>query len=295
MNKEIDNFLDYLILERGLANNSIEAYRRDLNELQLYFSTDCSIIDITIVTDGDIIRYLSYLNHRKLSTATISRKLTAVRTFYRFMVAEQIIIIDPTANVTLPHPVKKLPSTLNLEEVEMLLNAPDVSDIRGLRDRTMLEVLYATGLRVTELVSLTRDNLQLNVGYLRVIGKGNKERIVPIGSHAIKWLQLYLSNRKDTNPYIFQGKEKGHLTRAAFWLIIKSCAKKAGIIKSISPHTLRHSFATHLLERGADLRIIQEMLGHASIVTTEVYTHVATDMLREVFAATHPRARKIVK
>jgi integrase/recombinase XerD len=211
------------------------------------------------------------------------------------MVAEQIIIIDPTANVTLPHPVKKLPSTLNLEEVEMLLNAPDVSDIRGLRDRTMLEVLYATGLRVTELVSLTRDNLQLNVGYLRVIGKGNKERIVPIGSHAIKWLQLYLSNRKDTNPYIFQGKEKGHLTRAAFWLIIKSCAKKAGIIKSISPHTLRHSFATHLLERGADLRIIQEMLGHASIVTTEVYTHVATDMLREVFAATHPRARKIVK
>jgi integrase/recombinase XerD len=295
MNKEIDNFLDYLILERGLANNSIEAYRRDLNELQLYFSTDCSIIDITIVTDGDIIRYLSYLNHRKLSTATISRKLTAVRTFYRFMVAEQIIIIDPTANVTLPHPVKKLPSTLNLEEVEMLLNAPDVSDIRGLRDRTMLEVLYATGLRVTELVSLTRDNLQLNVGYLRVIGKGNKERIVPIGSHAIKWLQLYLSNRKDTNPYIFQGKEKGHLTRAAFWLIIKSCAKKAGIIKSISPHTLRHSFATHLLERGADLRIIQEMLGHASIATTEVYTHVATDMLREVFAATHPRARKIVK
>lgn len=295
MNKEIDNFLDYLILERGLANNSIEAYRRDLNELQLYLSSNCSIIDITIITDGDIIKYLSYLNHRKLSTATISRKLTAVRTFYRFMVAEEIITIDPTANITLPHPVKKLPSTLNLEEVEMLLNAPDVSDIRGLRDRTMLEVLYATGLRVTELVSLTRDNLQLNVGYLRVIGKGNKERIVPIGSHAIKWLQLYLSNRKDTNPYIFQGKEKGHLTRAAFWLIIKSCAKKAGIIKSISPHTLRHSFATHLLERGADLRIIQEMLGHASIATTEVYTHVATDMLREVFAATHPRARKIVK
>ncbi|MEI6519550.1 MAG: site-specific tyrosine recombinase XerD [bacterium] len=295
MNNEIDNFLDYLILERGLANNSIAAYRRDLNELQLFLSEHCSIVNITIATDSDIIRYLSYLNRRKLSTATISRKLTAVRTFYRFMVAEQIITVDPTANVTLPHPVKKLPSTLNLEEVDMLLSAPDASDIRGLRDRTMLEVLYATGLRVTELVSLKRDNLQLNVGYIRVIGKGNKERIVPIGSHAVKWLQLYLSNRNDTNPFIFPGKVKGHLTRAAFWLIIKSSAKKAGIIKSISPHTLRHSFATHLLERGADLRIIQEMLGHASIATTEVYTHVATDMLREVFAATHPRARKIVK
>ncbi len=292
MNKEIDNFLDYLILERGLANNSISAYRRDLYELSLFLSDKCQITVITNITDSEIIKYLSYLNHRKLSTATISRKLTAVRTFYRFMVAEQIIKIDPTANVTLPHPVKKIPSTLNLDEVEMLLNAPDTSDIRGMRDRTMLEVLYATGLRVTELVSLKRDNLHLNVGYIRVIGKGNKERIVPIGSHAIKWINLYMSNRTDTNPYIFPGKEKGHLTRAAFWLIIKSCAKKAGIIKSISPHTLRHSFATHLLERGADLRIIQEMLGHSSIATTEIYTHVAADMLREVFAATHPRARK---
>jgi integrase/recombinase XerD len=292
MNKEIDDFLDYLILERGLANNSISAYRRDLNELHFFLTDQCGITDITSVNDSEIIRYLSYLNRRKLTTASISRKLTAVRTFYRHMVADQIIKVDPTANVTLPHPMKKLPSTLNLDEVDMLLNAPDTSELRGLRDRTMLEVLYATGLRVTELVSLKRDNLQLNVGYLRVIGKGNKERIVPIGTHAIKWLQKYLSNRNDSNPYLFPGKERGHLTRAAFWLIIKSCAKKAGIIKSISPHTLRHSFATHLLERGADLRIIQEMLGHSSIATTEVYTHVAADMLREVFAASHPRARK---
>jgi integrase/recombinase XerD len=187
---------------------------------------------------------------------------------------------------------KMLPSTLSLDEVERLLNAPDTSTLRGMRDRAMLEVLYATGLRVRELVNLQRGDVNLKYGFVRCVGKGSKERIVPLGSVAVGWMQRYLDARDDDAPCCFPGMKHQPITRMAFWNTIKRLAGKAGILKDISPHTLRHSFATHLLERGADLRAIQEMLGHSSITTTQIYTHVSADFLREVYVDAHPRARK---
>jgi integrase/recombinase XerD len=223
----------------------------------------------------------------------VHRKLTAVKQFYRYLVAEGTLRADPTANVSAPRLAKRLPTTLTLEEVERLLAAPNISELAGLRDRAMLETLYATGLRVSELVSLAKGDANLKYAYVRCIGKGNKERIVPLGRLAIEWLTRYLNARDDDAEWLFPGRTPAApLTRAAFWGIIKRLAVRAGILKPISPHTLRHSFATHLLERGADLRVIQEMLGHASITTTQIYTHVSADMLREVYVDAHPRARR---
>ena len=292
MNDYIDLFLDHLALERGLAANSLAAYRRDLRDHCAFLSDGCGRSVTAEVTEGDIIRCLTALHHAGAATATICRKLTTIKQFYRFLVAEHHLDADPTANVEVPRMVKKLPATLTLDEVERLLAAPDVDNLRGLRDRAMLEVLYATGLRVSELVNLARGDVNLKIGYVRCVGKGNKERIVPLGSVAVGWLQHYLDAREDDARALFPGQHGRPLTRAAFWQLIKRMAARAGILKDISPHTLRHSFATHLLERGADLRAIQEMLGHSSITTTQIYTHVSTDFLREVYVGAHPRARR---
>jgi len=194
--------------------------------------------------------------------------------------------------VQVPRMVKTLPATLTLDEVERLLAASDTSELRGMRDRAMIEVLYATGLRVSELVNLQRGDVNLKYGYVRCIGKGNKERIVPLGRMAVQWLQRYFAARADDAPCCFPGLKGQSITRMAFWNTIKRLATRASIVKDISPHTLRHSFATHLLERGADLRVIQEMLGHSSITTTQIYTHTSTDFLREVYVEAHPRARR---
>lgn len=245
-----------------------------------------------LVDEGDIIRYLSALHHQNAATSTICRKLTAIKQFYRYLVAEHFLSVDPSTNVQLPRLIKALPSTLTLDEVDRLLSAPDVSELRGMRERAMLEVLYATGLRVSELVNLLRSDVNLKIGYVRCVGKGNKERIVPLGKTAIEWLQRYFASREDDAPCCFPGMKNHPITRMAFWNTIKRLAQRAGIIKDISPHTLRHSFATHLLERGADLRAIQEMLGHSSITTTQIYTHVSADFLREVYVDAHPRARR---
>lgn len=288
----IEQFLDYLSLERGLATNSLAAYRRDLDEHLAVLRDFGSSVVVTEVTEGTIIQYVTVLHRKKAATSTICRKLTAVKQFYRYLVAEHVLTADPTANVQIPRMVKTLPSTLTLDEVERLLNAPDVSTLRGLRDRAMLEVLYATGLRVSELVHLQRGDANLKFGYVRCVGKGNKERIVPLGQMAIGWLQRYLHARDDDAACCFPGRGEQPITRMAFWNTIKRMAARAGIVKPISPHTLRHSFATHLLERGADLRAIQEMLGHSSITTTQIYTHVSTDFLREVYVGAHPRARR---
>jgi integrase/recombinase XerD len=293
MNDYIDLFLDHLMLERGLAANSLAAYRRDLRDHCAFLRDDCGKTAAGEVTELDIIRHLSALHHGGAATATVCRKLTTIKQFYRYLVAERHLTADPTANVEVPRQVKKLPATLTLDDVERLLAAPDVSKLAGLRDRAMLEVLYATGLRVSELVNLTRGDVNLKVGFVRCVGKGNKERIVPLGSVAIGWLQHYLAARDDDAPALFPGRRRRPITRAAFWQTIKRLAVHAGIVKNISPHTLRHSFATHLLERGADLRAIQEMLGHSSITTTQIYTHVSTDFLREVYAGAHPRARRL--
>jgi integrase/recombinase XerD len=288
----IAQFLDYLALERGLARNSLAAYRRDLEGHADFLRETCGKTDAASVSEGDLIQYLSALHRGHAATATICRKLTAARQFYRYLMAESLLRADPTANVEAPKKTQHLPATLTLDEVERLLAAPDVTTPRGLRDRAMLEVLYASGLRVSELVGLRRGDANLKMGYVRVIGKGNKERIVPLGRIAGEWLLRYLDTREDDLPCLFPGTRRKALSRVAFWQIIQRLAIRAGILKNISPHTLRHSFATHLLERGADLRAIQEMLGHSSITTTQIYTHVTSDLLREVYADAHPRARK---
>ena len=288
----LDQFLDVLLLERGLAQNSLAAYRRDLCGHLAYLREQGGDPEPAGISEGAIVGYLTALHRQPVATATLSRKLTAIKQFYRYLVAEGVLSVDPTANVHIPHLVKTLPATLTLEEVERLLNAPDTSTLRGMRDRVMLEVLYASGLRVSELIHLRRGDLNLNYRYLRCVGKGNKERLVPLGSVAVEWLRRYFDAREDENPWCFPGAKDQPLTRMACWNMIQREAKRAGILREISPHTLRHSFATHLLERGADLRVIQEMLGHSSITTTQVYTHVSTDHLKEVYAEAHPRARK---
>ncbi len=292
MDELLTQFFEYLALERGLARNSLAAYTRDLRDHAVFLRETLGKDEVQGVTEGDVIHYLTTLHHRHTATSTICRKLTTLRQFYRWLVAERQLSADPTANVEMPRLVKRLPATLTLEEVERLINAPDVSTPRGLRDRAMLEVLYATGLRVSELVHLTRGDVNLKIGFVRCIGKGNKERIVPMGKVAIGWLLHYLDARQDDLPCLFPGLKRQAITRMAFWTIIKRLAARAGILKDISPHTLRHSFATHLLERGADLRAIQELLGHSSITTTQIYTHVSTDFLREVYVDAHPRARR---
>lgn len=292
MNDLLEQFFQYLTLERGLARNSLAAYTRDLRDHVAFLRETLGKQEVQAVNEGDVIQYLTVLHHRRTATSTICRKLTTLRQFYRWLVAERYLSTDPTANVEMPRLVKRLPATLTLEEVERLITAPDVSTPRGLRDRAMLEVLYATGLRVSELVHLGRGDVNLKIGFVRCIGKGNKERIVPMGSVAVGWLLRYLDARQDELPCLFPGLKRQAISRMAFWTIIKRLAARAAIVKAISPHTLRHSFATHLLERGADLRAIQEMLGHSSITTTQIYTHVSSDFLREVYVDAHPRARR---
>jgi integrase/recombinase XerD len=292
MQQWLEQFLDYLALERGLAQNSLAAYRRDLLEHLTFLRAQREKQAPETVDEGDIIQAVMALHRQGSATATICRKLTALKQFYRYLVAERVLSVDPTANVEIPRLVKTLPSTLTLDEVDRLLAASDVSTLRGLRDRAMLEVLYATGLRVSELVNLRRGDVNLIIGYVRCVGKGNKERMVPLGKVAIGWLQRYFAARDDDVPYCFPGSKRQPLSRMACWNTIQRLAQRAAIVKAISPHTLRHSFATHLLERGADLRAIQEMLGHSSITTTQIYTHVSTDFLREVYVDAHPRARR---
>ncbi|HEY3378597.1 MAG TPA: site-specific tyrosine recombinase XerD [Armatimonadota bacterium] len=288
----LETFLTALALERGLARNSLIAYRRDVLDHCAFLRESCDIVTLEAVTEASVLQYLTALHKTGSATSTISRKLTAVKQFYRFLVAERYLTVDPSAHVESPRVVKPLPATLTLEEVERLLAAPDVTTLHGLRDRAMLEVLYATGLRVSELVNLQRGEVNLRFGYVRCVGKGNKERVVPLGSVAITWLQRYLDARDDDAPCCFPGQRARPLTRLSFWKTVKRLAQRAAIVKEVSPHTLRHSFATHLLERGADLRVIQEMLGHRSITTTQMYTHVSADLLREVYVDAHPRARR---
>jgi integrase/recombinase XerD len=218
------------------------------------------------------------------------RKMSALRTFYRYLMREEAIAADPTSNLPSGRLLRRLPSVLSVEEVGRLLAQPDAGTRRGLRDRAMLELLYATGLRVSELVGLGRGDINLDLGVVRCIGKGSKERIVPVGRPAIEAVRAYLDSRRDAAPPLFMGNKGQPITRVAVWRIVRRYARGAGIRAPISPHALRHSFATHMLEGGADLRSIQELLGHVNIVTTQIYTHVSIDHLREVHRAYHPRA-----
>lgn len=295
MQQFVEEYLAYLRVERGLAGNTLEAYGRDLQAYVRFLSAH-ELVAFTDTSKETVRAYLEQLYRLGRATSTISRNLAAIKSFYQFLQRESYLPFDPTEHLESPKVEKRLPHVLTLAEVEALLGQPGQTDPASLRDKAMLEVLYATGIRVSELVSLDRNDVNLEAGYLRCLGKGSKERIVPLGSVAIKALGVYVQTgrpelgRAAAEPALFVNQHGRRLTRQGFWKIIKRYAKDADISENITPHTLRHSFATHLLENGADLRSVQEMLGHADISTTQIYTHVTRNRLKEVYQRAHPRA-----
>jgi integrase/recombinase XerD len=295
MKNLISEFIDYLSTERGLALNTLESYGRDLRQYSKFLEQDGSGT-LSDASRGTIVSYLMHLQKQGKATATIARRLAALRAFYQYLLREKYVDLDPTANLESPKLEKRLPKVLSVKEVEQLLRQPDAVTPAGLRDRAMLELLYATGIRVSELIALNLGDVNLDLGYIRCLGKGTKERVVPVGSIAVRSLRDYLAHARQRlavaaeERALFVNHHGRRLTRQGFWKIVKKYARDARISKEITPHTLRHSFATHLLENGADLRSVQEMLGHADISTTQIYTHVTKGRLKEVYARTHPRA-----
>jgi integrase/recombinase XerD len=284
----VDRFLQYLRIEKGVAPNTIESYRHDL---AMY----CEHLDRTAVSEAqstDVSQFLKFLYTRKLKPRSATRAFAAVRGLHRFLVLERATIGNPTVHVEQPRWWKPLPHVLALDEVDRLLAAPDAVTSKGLRDRAMLEVMYATGLRVSELIGLRVDGVNIAVGFVQCVGKGDKERIVPLGASAAAAVGAYLQIRRVRKPtnYLFLNQRGEKLSRMGFWKILKAYGVQAGIKKKLTPHVLRHSFATHLLEHGADLRAVQAMLGHSNISTTEIYTHVMRERLKEIYKSYHPRA-----
>lgn len=289
-------FLEYLTVELGLSANTRQAYERDLRLFckTLGFKNSDALVN---VSREQITGYMTQLKEKGLAAATIARKLAAIKAFYRFMTAEGYMDANPAEVVEAGTKGIKLPRVLSENEVVRLLNQPDITTAEGFRDRTMLEVLYATGMRVSELINLTLERVDLNMKYIIAFGKGSKERIVPLGSVAAEFLQQYLEKvrpkltHEDRNTNIVFLAFGGHeLTRQRFWQIIRAYGRKANINKALTPHILRHSFATHLLDNGADLRSVQELLGHSDISTTQIYTHLTNKRLRDIYAKAHPRA-----
>ncbi len=295
MRKKIAEFLQYLELEKNLSQNTLSSYRRDLSDFVEFLERE-GVSEPSEVAPELVVLFMESLRKKGLSARSIARKLSALRTFFKFLELQEELRANPMALVETPKLPLTLPKVLSVEEVERLLSAPDLSTPQGLRDKAMLETLYATGLRVSELVSLTLSQLNLPSGFVRVFGKGSKERLVPLGDYAVYYLERYLKearpkllSAKGDSPYVFLNRRGAPLTRQRFWQIIKDYAKKVGINAEISPHILRHSFATHLLERGADLRAVQMMLGHSSLSTTQIYTHLDLKNLRRVHEKHHPR------
>jgi integrase/recombinase XerD len=295
MDKALQAFLDHLLVERGLSGNTIAAYARDLAQFVEYCGKN-SASTLDGITDDTLLGFLDALREVGMSPNSIGRKLSAIKTFCKFACREGYVKRDFTANAPGLHGVKKLPGVLTIEEVELLLVQPENHTPSGIRDKAMIETLYASGLRVSELINLRLSDMNLAVGFVRCFGKGSKERIIPLGKVAIGYLNRYLSDARPvfassaSSEYLFLTNRGKAMSRVGFWKIIKKYSARAGITKNITPHTLRHSFATHLLQGGADLRSIQEMLGHADIATTQVYTHVSRDKLKEVYRESHPRA-----
>jgi integrase/recombinase XerD len=294
MESLIDCFLEHLVVERGLAQNSLEAYRRDLARYASYLKGRQK--QVTNLDRAEVPRYLLVLREAGLSPRSVARHLAAIRQFHRFLVREGHATDDPTAHLESPRPWRRLPTVLSSEEVERLLALRATTSPQALRNQAMLEVLYASGLRVSELVGLRLADLDLAVGVVRILGKGDKERLVPLGDVAVASLHAYLARgrprleKRLASPYVFLGRHGRGLTRQMFWQLLKRYVGAAGITKRVTPHTLRHSFATHLLERGADLRSVQMMLGHADIGTTQIYTHLSRAHLKAIYDKHHPRA-----
>ena len=287
-------YLDYLRIEKQVAKNTIDAYERDLVRY-LSFLESTGLKDPGAITHHEISGYLQVLHDTLLSAASISRHLSAVRGFFQFLIAEGIIECDPTENIVVPKPWMKLPEVLDVSEIERLLEQPDTATDTGLRDRALLEFLYATGVRVSELVDVRLADVFFQDEFVRVFGKGRKERLVPIGSTALQWVQEYDRTVRRQKAGLGVGGDRVFLnrfgkkmSRQIVWKLIKKYAWEAGIEKFISPHTIRHSFATHLIEGGADLRAVQEMLGHADITTTQIYTHLDREYLKHIHEKYHP-------
>ena len=294
----VAEFLDYLQTERNMARNTVLSYRIDLTRY-VDFLHHRNISHPSQSSSSDIRALLKELSEAGYAATSIARLLTAIRMFHRYLVGEQYADKDPAATLSFPKKVQRLPGILEIHEIERLLEAPNLETPLGLRDRALLEFLYATGVRVSELTSVRLSDYYPNEAWVRVIGKGNRERLVPIGEQAIEWVEKYarevrpkLLSKKHKTDYLFLNFRGGKLSRIGFWMILKAHARTAEISKRISPHTLRHSFATHLLEGGADLRAVQEMLGHVSIVTTQIYTHLDRAFLKEVHRQFHPRERQ---
>jgi len=291
---DLDLFLEHLVVERGLRQNSLEAYQRDLLRYLEYLEARGK--EVTTLDRAEIPRYLLALREADLAPRSVARHLSAIRQFHRFLVRQGRAAEDPTAHIESPRPWRRLPGVLSSEEVDRLLAACETTTPHGLRDRAMLELMYASGLRVSELVGLRLGDVDQGVGVVRVVGKGDKERLVPVGEAALASLKAYLAagrprlQRVQPSDALFLGRHGQGLTRQMFWQLIKRAARAAGIVKPVTPHTLRHSFATHLLERGADLRSVQLMLGHADIGTTQIYTHVSRAHLKALYDKYHPRA-----
>ena len=296
-NPYLKSFKDYLKLERSLSGNSIGAYLTDIDKLFQYFESINKPTNLKDVTSSDLKLFITWINELGMLPSTQARVISGLKSFFSFLLLEQIITIDPTALLESPRLSRKLPDTLNIIEINQLIDAIDASKPDGMRNKAILEVLYGCGLRVTELISLRISNIHYDSEYIKVIGKGNKERIVPIGANALKFIKIYIeesrvhiSIKKGFEDFIFLNRGGTGLSRISVFTMIKTLALKAGIKKSISPHTFRHSFATHLIEGGADLRAVQEMLGHSSITTTEIYTHLDRDYLKGIITEFHPRS-----
>lgn len=290
----LDGFCDLLWLEDGLSSNTLQSYRRDLTQFSAWLETMRNT-QLLGVTQTDIEAYLQYRFSQKTSPRSTARLLSSLKRFYRLALRDGRIALDPTLKIDTPKLPRSLPKSLSEADVEMLLNAPDTMQPLGLRDKAMLEILYASGLRVSELVNLSVASVSLDMGVLSVMGKGGKERMVPLGEEALLWLLRYLSDarqqilRDAISDALFVTQRGAAMTRQAFWYLIKRHALQAGLTRLPSPHVLRHAFATHLLNHGADLRVVQMLLGHADISTTQIYTHVARERLKQVHAKHHPR------
>ena len=289
----VSRFLDAVWMERGLSANTLAAYRADLVALSRWLASQGIVMQDT--SRADLLGFIAWRVECGARPRSTARQLSSFRRFFRYLLREGVIRDDPTAQIAMPKIGRSLPKSLTEEEVESLLNAPLVSDPLGSRDRTMLEVLYATGLRVSELVSLKYSQLNMNQGVIRIVGKGDRERMIPLGEEAVRWLKEFLGSARNeilldrTTDYLFPTRRGDRMTRQAFWHIIKRYARKSAIDKELSPHTLRHAFATHLLNHGADLRVVQMLLGHSDLSTTQIYTHVARERMKELHGRHHPR------
>ena len=297
---ELRQYLQFIKLEKGLSQNSVTSYKNDLYRYLQFLSATLGIKDLGGVTLQHMEQYLEELAAMDLSSSSVARNISSIRSFHEFAVVENLAQANPAELIDLPKKTKKLPEVLSTDEVRQILDIPNRETATGIRNAAVLECLYATGMRVSELTGLELDNLVSEIGFIRVVGKGNKERLVPVGEHAQSALEHYIETarpqfKSDTNPQkaknkVFLSQHGNPLSRQSIWNIVNNTAERAGIEKNVYPHIFRHSFATHLLEGGADLRAVQEMLGHSSIITTEIYTHVDRSLLHQVHKEFHPRA-----